>query len=113
MSLDVARRQKLRTTNSLSKTAEEIRQLESLTDRRLGQVLETERRRFAAQEASVNKSRERVLASRKRLAIMVNRNRALAELRQQLQRSRWEENGQPALKVRTAREFDQQVELRY
>jgi beta-glucosidase-like glycosyl hydrolase len=88
-SLDVARSQRPRTVNSLSKTSGEIEYLESLTDRRLEQVMGKERRRFAAQEASINKSRQRVLKAREKLAMIVNRNRALMELRRELQQRRW------------------------
>jgi beta-glucosidase-like glycosyl hydrolase len=87
-SLDVARSQRPRTANSLSKTSKEIEYLESLTDRRLEQVLGKEKRRFAAQEASINKSRQRVLRAREKLAMTVNRNRVLTDLRHELQQRR-------------------------
>ena len=114
-SLDVARSQRPRTTNSLSKTSGEIEYLESLADRRLEQVLGKERMRFAAQEASINKSRQRVLRAREKLAMTVNRNRALTELRHALQHSHWEGN------ARTVQEAEmpsvepnlRQVELKY
>lgn len=114
ISLDVARGQRFRTTNSLSKTREEIGHLETPPDRRLEQVLEKERRRFAAYEATVNKSRQRMLMSREKLAMTVSRNRRLTELRHQLQRSRWEDNNTSAGSGETtAREPKRQVELRY
>jgi len=87
-SLDVARSQKVRTTNSLSKTRGEVEYLESLTDRQLEQVLQKERRRSADQEAAISKSRQRVLRAREKLAMTVNRNRALTELRRELQQRR-------------------------
>lgn len=87
-SLNVARSQRPRTTNSLSKTRDEIEYLESLTDRRLKQVLEKEQRRFAAQEAAINKSRQRVLRAREKLAATINKNQALMELRHELQQRR-------------------------
>jgi predicted nucleic acid-binding Zn-ribbon protein len=89
-SLDVARKQKLRTTDSLSKTSEELDHLESLIDRRTKQSLEKESKSFAAQEATVHKSRQRVLRAREKLAATINKNRALTELRHELQRARWE-----------------------
>ena len=111
---DVARSQKVRTTNSLSKTREGVEYLESLTDRRLEQVLQKERRRFVAQEASINKSRQRVLKAREKLAMTINKNRALTELRHELQRARWEGKGPTALKADTAPEQNLcQIELRY
>jgi LPS O-antigen subunit length determinant protein (WzzB/FepE family) len=88
-SLEVSDRRRPRTTNSLSKTAEETAHLESLGDRRLEQVLARERQRSAALEASVEKSRRRLLRSREKLAVTINRNRALTALRHELQRARW------------------------
>jgi predicted nucleic acid-binding Zn-ribbon protein len=114
-SADVARSKKLRTTNSLSKMKEEMEYLESLTDGRLEQVLEKEKRRFAAQEASIKKSRHRLLKAREKLAMTINKNRALTELRRQLQEGRWEGKnpvvpkvGMPALE-----QNPRQIELRY
>jgi len=89
-SLYVARSQKFRTTNSLSRRKEEIEYLASLSDRQLERVLAKERARFAAFDASVKRGRQRVLRARERLAVTINRNRALTELRQELQRARWE-----------------------
>jgi hypothetical protein len=86
---DLARNQKVRTTNSLSRTEEEATHLLSLTDRRIEQTLAKETKRFAMMEASINKSRGRVLKAREKLAATINRNRALTELRYQLQRARW------------------------
>jgi hypothetical protein len=87
---DLARRQRVKTTNSLSKTDEEAAHLLSLTDRRTGQILAKETRRFATMEASIEKSRGRVLKAREKLAATINRNRALTKLRYELQRARWE-----------------------
>ncbi len=88
--LDLARDQKPRTTNSLSKTEEEVAHLQSLADRRVGQILAKETKRFAAMEASIDKSRGRVLKAREKLAATVNKNRALTKLRRELQQARWE-----------------------
>jgi hypothetical protein len=85
---ELARDQKLRTTNSLSKTREEIEHLQSLSDRRVEQVLAKERKRFAAQEAAIEKSRQRLLRSREKLATTINKNHSLTELRHGLQRAR-------------------------
>ena len=92
-SLDLAKNQRVKTTNSLSRTEEEAAHLLSLTDRRAGQILAKETKRFAAMEASVDKSRGRVLKAREKLAATINKNRALTELRYQLQRARWEKRG--------------------
>jgi hypothetical protein len=88
ISLDVARKQKPRTTNSLFRSDEQAQSIDLSADRRLHQVLGKERKRFAAQEASLNQSRERLLAVRKRLAKTIDRNRALTDLRLELQQAR-------------------------
>jgi beta-glucosidase-like glycosyl hydrolase len=113
---DVARSDKLRTTNSLSnKMKEEMEYLESLTDRRLEQVLEKEKRRFAAQEAAISKSRQRVLRARERLAKTVNKNRALTELRRELQQAGREGNDRvaPKAEMPAPEPSLRQIELRY
>jgi hypothetical protein len=89
-SLDLARSQRFKTTNSLSTTEEEAAYLLSLSDPQAGQILAKERKRSAAMEASISKSRGRVLKAREKLAATINRNRALTELRYQLQKARWE-----------------------
>lgn len=114
-SLDLARSQRVKTPNSLTKTSEEVGHLQSLSDPRIGQILAEERKRFAAQEAAIEKLRRRVLRSRERLAVTINRNRALTELRRELQRTRWEgEDPMPTTKEpSTAHRYLRQVELRY
>lgn len=114
-SLGVTRSEKLRTTNSLSKTREEVEYLKSVTDPRLDQVLEKEKRRFAAQEASVRKSRHRLLKARERLAMTVNKNRALTELRYQLQQARWagKDPVAPKVEIPAPEQNLRQIELRY
>jgi DNA-dependent RNA polymerase auxiliary subunit epsilon len=115
MSLDTARGQRLRTMNSLSKTRDEIEYLDSLTDRSLDQVLEKEHRRFEVLEATINKSRQRVLKAREKLAMTVNRNRALTELRRELQHSRWKDDESVVQKERSSEPKSnvRQVELKY
>lgn len=95
-SLDVARRQNTRTPNSLSKPWTELRGLEATADRQLGQILQKERRRFAASRTSVQRARERLLRSREKLAATINRNRCLTRLRQELQRSE-SQSGDPSI----------------
>jgi uncharacterized Fe-S radical SAM superfamily protein PflX len=111
----LARDQKLRTTNSLSKTKEEVEHLQSLSDPRVGQILAEERKRFAAQEVAIEKSRRRVLKSREKLAVTINKNCALTELRHELQRTRWEgRDPVPTTKQpSTAHQYLKQMELRY
>jgi LPS O-antigen subunit length determinant protein (WzzB/FepE family) len=89
-SLDLARDQRVKTTNSLSKTKEEETYLQTLSDRQLEQILAKERKRSAAMEAAVDKSRQRLIRAREKLAATINKNRALTELRHELQRARCE-----------------------
>lgn len=114
-SLDLAKNQRVKTTNSLSKTEEEAAHLLSLTDRRVVQILAKERKRFATLEASIDKSRGRVLKAREKLATTINKNRALNELRRELQQARWEGNKPAPAKVETPtpRPNLHQIELRY
>jgi hypothetical protein len=113
-SLGVARNQKLRTTNSLSKTKEEIAYLELLTDSRLERVLAKERARFAIFGASIEKSQQQLIKSRKKLAAIINKNRALTELRRELQQARWEGNDPMVPKAESAPDPNRrQMELRY
>ncbi len=113
--LDVSRRKLTRTTNSLSKAPSEVEFLESLKDRQLYQVLQKERKRFAAQQASVTKSRSRVLRSREKLAMPINRNQALTELRRELQHSCGEEHVSvpPEVNTPAVRPAVSQIELIY
>jgi hypothetical protein len=89
-SLEVARNQKFKTTSSLSKTPEEIENLNSigLTDNQTAQILAREKARAAKFEASVERSQQKLLNSRKKLAVLVNRNRALTTLRHEIQHER-------------------------
>lgn len=99
---DLAAGRQARTTNSLSRPSEEAARLLSLNDRRAEQVLAKEAQRFAAMEASFDKSRGRVLKAREKLAATINRNRALTELRYELQRARWDKK-EPAPPKKTPR----------
>jgi hypothetical protein len=91
-SLDVARKQKARTTNSLYSNNRQNQNTDTAEDKGLSRILEKERRRFAAQEKAVNRSRVQLLKYRERLAKNVNRNRALTDLRLELQRTRFDGN---------------------
>ena len=89
-SLDLAKNQRVKTTNSLSKTEEEVAHLQILSDRQIEQILAEEMKRSAATEAAVDKSRRRLIKAREKLAATINKNRALTELRHELQQARWE-----------------------
>jgi predicted nucleic acid-binding Zn-ribbon protein len=88
-SLDVARGRRTKTTNCLFKKREETERLEGLTNGQTSQVLAKEKTRSAAYAASLEKSRQRLLKSREKLATLINRNRALTNLRHELQQARW------------------------
>lgn len=113
--LDVIKNRKIRTTNSLSRPREELEHLELLTDRRLEQVLAKERARFAALDASVKKSRQRLIKSREKLAATINKNRAITDLRHELQRARWEGNDPAPLRIEqsSSQQKLRQMELKY
>jgi hypothetical protein len=89
-SLDVAANQKLKTTNSLFKSPEETQHLEStgLNSNQTNQILAREKARAAKFEASVDRSQQKLLRSREKIAGLVNRNRALTALRHDIQRQR-------------------------
>jgi hypothetical protein len=110
--LDLARGRRLRTTNSLSKTPEELAHLGSLRDPKTEQILIKERARFARYPASVEKSRARLLNSREKLAMTINKNRALTELRHELQRTWWEEDPPPPPQTSRQGRFHE-TEFRY
>jgi hypothetical protein len=114
-SLDVVRSQKPRTTSSLSRPEDEMEHLESLTDRRLEQVLAKERAKFAARDAGIEKCRAHLIRSREKLAMIINRNRALTELRRELQRARWERKGtsSPMADEPATERGLRQIEIRY
>ena len=102
--LDIIQSQRPRTTNSLSKTSEEVEHLETLTDPRLVVILEKERRRFAAQQMVVNRSRQRMLRAREKLSATINKNHALMELRHELQQGRLD-GEEPASQVFKSRQL--------
>jgi hypothetical protein len=79
-----------RTTNSLSKKAQEAARLQGLTDRHIEQILARERQRSAALESAAAKSRGRLLKAREKLAATIKQNTALTALRHELQVKRWE-----------------------
>jgi hypothetical protein len=94
-SLDIARKQNIKTTNCLSRTTAEMEHPETIEDRRTGQILTKERARVAAYNASIEKSRQRLLKYREKLAAIIKQNRALTELRHELQQARRQEAEPP------------------
>lgn len=98
-SLEVAGNQRIRTTGSLSKTTQERERLESIgVENSLTlQILAKEKARAAKFEASVERSRQKLLKSREKLAGIINRNRALNNLRHEIQQGRDGKKESPSL----------------
>ncbi len=98
-SLEVARNQRIKTTNSLSKTTEESEHLESIGIDiiQTRQILAKEKARAAKFEASVERSRQKMLKCREKLAGIINRNRALTKLRHEIQQERDQKKEPPSL----------------
>jgi hypothetical protein len=90
-SSDISRVKDIRTISSSSAfmTNEERESLGSAMDfRALGLEARKERDKFARQDAAVEKFQKNDLKARERLAAKINKNRALMELRHELQRRR-------------------------
>lgn len=87
-SLEVAKGQKARAMSSLSKTRET--KPDTTFDRQLEVILAKERAHVAAYEASMKRSRGRILKLREKLAMVIKRNEALTQLRSELQEARRE-----------------------
>ena len=98
-SLEVARKQRVKTTNSLFKTREESEHLESIGIDILQtrQILAREKARAAKFEASVERSRQKMHKCREKLAAVINRNRALTQLRHEIQQDRDQKKESPSL----------------
>jgi len=79
----------IRTASSMFMTREERESLESAMDfRALGIDTRREIDKFARQDATVGKFRENYFKAREKLAGKINKNRALMELRHELQQRR-------------------------
>lgn len=61
----------------------------AIDERALAILLEQERRRFARQTQSIERSKKKVGHARAKLLAAIEKNRRLMELRWQLQRERW------------------------
>jgi len=79
----------IRTASSLFMTREERESLASAMDfRALGREARRERDKFARQDAAIAKFQENYYKARERLAGKINKNRALMEMRHELQQRR-------------------------
>jgi len=88
---------KIKTTNSIFRTKEEQKILESLIDdQKLNKANQKDIQRFVQQDLAIKKSQEKMLKIRDKLAKTVNKNIQIVELRQKLQKGSWKnENSSP------------------
>ena len=88
-SADIPRARDIRTASSLFMTREERESLGSVMDfRALGLEARKEKDKFARQDATVEKFQKNYFAAREKLAAKINKNRAMMELRHELQERR-------------------------
>lgn len=88
-SSDIPRVHNIKTASSIFMTKEERESIADAMDfRALGPVLRRERDKFARQDAAVEKFRKNYFIARETLAGKINNNRALMELRHELQKRR-------------------------
>lgn len=89
-SSDIRRVRHIKTASSMFMTKEERESLQSAMDfRSLGLEARKERDKFARQDAAVEKFRRNYFKAREKLAAKINKNRAVMELRHEMQRARW------------------------
>jgi hypothetical protein len=88
-STDIPRARDIRAASSLFMTREERESLGSAMDfRALGLVARREKDKFARQDQTIAKFKETYFRAREKLAATINKNRALMELRHELQQRR-------------------------
>jgi len=88
-SSDIPRVRDIRTASSMFMTKDERESIDSAIDfRALGPEVRRERDKFARQDAAVEKFRKNYFKAREKLAGKINKNRALMELRHELQQRR-------------------------
>ena len=88
-STNIPRARDIRTASSLFMTREERESLGSAMDyRALGLVARREKDKFARQDSVLEKFKETYFKAREKLAATINKNRALMELRYELQQRR-------------------------
>jgi len=88
-STDIPRVRDIRTASSLFMTREERESLGSVMDlRALGPEVRREKDKFARQDAVLEKFQKNYFIAREKLAAKINKNRAMMELRHELQERR-------------------------
>ena len=88
-SSDIPGMRDIKTVRSLFLTREERESLASAMDfRALGREARRERDKFARQDAAIGKFQKNYFRARERLAAKINKNRAIMELRHELQQRR-------------------------
>lgn len=90
-SLGTTRLNRVRTSNFLFGSGNSDVEPVNTADVTLRKVLTRERARMAAYQASIEKTQDRILEMRKKLAAVIKRNQALTELRHELQQARWQD----------------------
>ena len=120
-STDIPRARDIRTASSLFMTREERESLGSAMDfRALGLEARREKDKFARQDQTIAKFKVTYFKAREKLAATINKNRALMELRHELQqRRRMGEDPDPEgsnateAKAPTSQEGFNKIEVRY
>ncbi|MEW6228047.1 MAG: hypothetical protein AB1700_08180 [Bacillota bacterium] len=105
--LDLARSRKPPTTNNMFKSEEEMTCRVAVNPAELARALVKERRRIAKYRASVERSRERLLAAREKLRGIIQKNEAITRLRLGGQSSGYADDRAPAVKGRVKRCWDE------
>jgi len=120
-STNIPRARDIRTASSLFMTREERESLGWAMDfRALGREARREKDKFARQDSVLEKFRENYFKARERLAATINKNKAMMELRHELQQRR-RAGEEPASQVSNSGEVKlpvgensfNEVELRY
>jgi hypothetical protein len=112
-SLDIAKAQRIKRTNGLNRKTDQISSSDKPIDRTMERTLSNEKRRSAAFEASVEKSRKRLLQLRDKLALVIDRNEMLMEMRHDLQKKAHSEHTAPTAQVAKAPHKFNEIELKY
>lgn len=91
--LDLARRKRpIKTTSSLRRKGKELEP--KISEKAMAIELEKEKRRFAKQNAALERNRKKIGNTRQKLVNLKEKNRRLMDLRMGLGKKRW--RGEPA-----------------
>lgn len=107
---DVFRGQRARTTGDLFRAFDNNNVPDVEKDHNFQIVIDREKRRFASRLSSVERARNRLLNARKKLSSIICKNKALMELRRELQR---DNNSNMDSQSIEKTEMDEKFEIRY